>query len=199
MGIYLGDLRSPRLLTTYIHRDDPPSTRWIFLLNNFTPKELAGFCHSRLRSYSYRIGSWEILSHHLEGLRTYTGWWVFKYIVLIFLGLRGEMIQVDQYFSNGLVQPLTSIFIGIIIHLLPSYQVPVSGCPSMVVQSWESRGNTIVPVLPRLTTYLELEGQPDLNGWRFGDDSNHFSMVKIWSPHPITKSFRYLRWRYWTL
>ena len=66
------------------------------------------------------------------------------------------MIQFDQYFSNGL-KPPTSIFTGIMIHLLPSYQVPVSGHPSKVVQSWESWGNTIQYFLDLLPTSNKIQ------------------------------------------
>ena len=101
-------------------------------------------------------------------------------IGFIFLGLLGEMIQFDQYFSNGLVQPPTSIFIGIIIHLLPSYQVPVSECPSMVVQSWQSRGNTTSSqyFLDLLPTWNSKANQISMDGGLV--ISNHCSMVQIW-------------------
>ncbi len=41
----------------------------------------------------------------LRNHRTYTRWWIF----FIFSPILGEMIQFDEYFSNGLVEPPTSI------------------------------------------------------------------------------------------
>jgi len=64
------------------------------------------------------LGVWgfSVSTEELTGETSdFTGWWQLKYF-LEFSSLFGEMIHnlFDQYFSNGLVQPPTQIYQGLL-------------------------------------------------------------------------------------